>query len=246
MTPQLWHDLGVGLWETLYSSVLATLFAFIIGLPIGVILAITDRGGLKQNLVINKILGIIVNVLRSVPFLILFFLIIPFTRLIVGTSIGTPATIVPLTIAAAPFIARLVETSVKEVDAGVIEAALSFGTPTVKIIFKAILPEIIPSLIANAAIALVTVIGYSSMMNFCGGGGLGAVAINNGYYRNNTTVMYIAVAIIIVLVQVFQELGLLLAKKLNRRKKSDSSKIGIIKSLIKKIKDKDIKGETQL
>lgn len=246
MTPQLWQDIGIGLWETFYSSVLATIFAFIIGLPIGVLLAITDRGGLKQNVVVNKILGLIVNVLRSVPFLILFVAVLPFTRAIVGTSLGATAAIVPLTIAAAPFIARLVETSVKDVDAGVIEAAVSFGTPTIKIIYKAILPEIIPSLLANAAIALVTIIGYSAMTGFCGGGGLGAIAINYGYYRGNTTVMFITVVIIIIVVQIFQELGLLLAKKLNKRKKSDASKIGIIKSLIRKIKDRNIKGETQL
>ncbi|MCM1306189.1 MAG: ABC transporter permease [Bacteroides sp.] len=220
MTPELWQEIGIGLWETLYSSVLATIFAFIIGLPLGVLLAITDRGGLKQNLVVNKILGIIVNVLRSVPFLILFVTVLPFTRLVVGTSLGATAAIVPLTIAAAPFVARLVETSVKEVDSGVIEAALSFGTPTIKIICKAILPEIIPSLLSNAAIAFVTVIGYSAMTGFCGGGGLGAIAINYGYYRGNTKIMLVTVVIIVIIVQIFQELGLMFAKKRDKRRKS--------------------------
>lgn len=222
MTPELWDAIGVGLWETLYSSLLATIFAFIIGLPLGVLLAITDRGGLKQNLIVNKILGIVVNVLRSVPFLILFVTVLPFTRAIVGTSIGATAATVPLTIAAAPFVARLVETSVKEVDAGVIEAALSFGTPTVKIIYKAILPEIIPSLLANVAITFVTVIGYSAMAGFCGGGGLGAIAVNYGYYRGDTNTMLVTVAILVIVVQIFQELGLLLAKKRDKRKSAKS------------------------
>lgn len=222
MTPQLWQDIGIGLWETLYSSVLATLFSFLLGLPLGIVLAITDRGGLKSNLVLNKILGFIVNVLRSVPFLILFVTVMPFTRWLVGTSIGAFATVVPLTIAATPFVARLVETSVKEVDAGAIEAAQACGAPTFKIICKAILPEAIPSLISNAAIAFVTVVGYSAMAGFCGGGGLGTLAINYGYYRGNTTVMLVTVAIIVVVVQIFQEVGLWLAKTRDRRKKAKS------------------------
>lgn len=222
MTPELWQDIGIGLWETLYSSVLATLFSLLLGLPIGIILAITDRGGLKSNLILNKILGFIVNVLRSVPFLILFVTVMPFTRLLVGTTIGAFATVVPLTIAATPFVARLVETSVKEVDAGVIEAAQACGTPTFKIIWKAILPEAIPSLFSNAAIAFVTIVGYSAMAGFCGGGGLGTLAINYGYYRGNTTVMLVTVAVIVVIVQIFQELGLWLAKTRDRRKKAKS------------------------
>lgn len=222
MTPQLWQDIGIGLWETLYSSVLATLFSFLLGLPLGIVLAITDRGGLKSNLILNKILGFIVNVLRSVPFLILFVTVMPFTRWLVGTSIGAFATVVPLTIAAAPFVARLAETSVKEVDAGVIEAAQACGAPTFKIICKAILPEAVPSLISNAAIAFVTVVGYSAMAGFCGGGGLGTLAINYGYYRGNTTVMLVTVAIIVVVVQIFQEVGLWLAKTRDRRKKAKS------------------------
>ena len=222
MTPELWHDIGIGLWETLYSSVLATLFSVLLGLPIGVVLGITDRGGLKQNLILNKILGFVVNVLRSVPFLILFVTVMPFTRLLVGTSIGALATVVPLTIAATPFVARLVETSVKEVDGGVIEAAQACGAPAVKIIWKAILPEAVPSLLSNAAIAFVTIVGYSAMAGFCGGGGLGTLAINYGYYRGNTTVMLVTVAIIVVIVQIVQELGLWLAKTRDRRKKAKS------------------------
>ncbi len=146
----------------------------------------------------------------------------PFTELLVGTSIGAIATIVPLTIAATPFVSRLVETSIKEVDAGIIEAAQACGAPTFKIIWKAMLPEAIPSLLSNAAIAFVTIIGYSAMAGFCGGGGLGTLAINYGYYRGNETVMYITVAIIIVIVQIFQEVGLWLAKTRDRRKKAKS------------------------
>ena len=238
MTPAIWTEIGTGLWETLYSSVLSTIFSFILGLPLGVILAITDKGGLKANFIVNKILGIIVNVLRSVPFLILFVTVIPFTRLLVGTSIGAMAAVVPLTIAATPFVARLIETSVKEVDSGVIEAALSVGTPTIKIICKAILPEIIPSLLSNLAIAFVTIIGYSTMAGFCGGGGLGAIAVNYGYYRGNTKVMLVTVAIIIVVVQIFQEVGLWIAKKRDKRKKTQGKGIIMeIKILIAKLRD---------
>ncbi len=230
MNSAIWTEIGIGVWETLYSSVLSTVFAFIFGLPLGVILAITDRGGLKQNAVLNKILGLLINILRSVPFLILFVTVIPFTRIVVGTSIGALAATVPLTVAATPFVARLVETSVKEVDAGVIDAALSMGTPTVKIIYKAILPEIIPSMLANVAIAFVTVIGYSAMAGFCGGGGLGAIAVNYGYYRGNNTVMLVTVAILVVIVQMFQEFGLWLAKTRDRRKNAKNQKTKKIKS----------------
>lgn len=220
MTSQLWHDIGVGLWETLYVSVLSTLFAYVLGLPLGVILAITDKNGLKKNLIVNKTLGIIINILRSIPFLILFVLVIPFTRLVAGTSIGATASIVPLTIAAAPFVARLTETSLKEVDGGVLEAALACGTPTFKIIYKAIIPEALPSILSNAVIAFVTVVGYSAMAGFCGGGGLGTIAINYGYYRNNQTVMLVAVAVIVVIVQLIQEGGLWLARFKDKRRKA--------------------------
>lgn len=219
MTIAIWKEIGIGLWETLYSSVLSTLFAYILGLPLGVLLAVTDRDGIKRNLIVNKSLGFVVNVLRSVPFLILFVLVIPFTRLLAGTSIGAFASVIPLTIAATPFIARLCETSVKEVDRGVIEAAQTCGTSVIKIIWKAVLPEALPSLLANAAIAFVTVIGYSTMAGFCGGGGLGTIAINYGYYRGNNDVMLVTVAIIIVIVQAFQEFGLWISKRKDKRKK---------------------------
>lgn len=223
MTEQLWKEVFIGCWETVYSSVAATLLATLIGLPLGVVLALTDKQGLKPNIIVNKVLGILVNILRSIPFLILFVAVMPFTRLVVGTTIGVAATIVPLTLAAAPFVARLTETSVKEVDGGVLEAALACGTPIWKIVWKVILPESLPSLLSNAAISLVTVVGYSAMSGFCGGGGLGALAINYGYYRNNRTVMFITVAVIVVVVQIFQELGLFLAKRRDKRKKTKNA-----------------------
>ncbi|MDE6585382.1 MAG: ABC transporter permease [Clostridia bacterium] len=219
MNSAIWNEILKGIWETLYMSVASTALAYVIGLPLGVVLAITDRQGLKPNIAVNKTLGIIVNVLRSIPFLILFVAVIPFTRLVVGTSIGASATIVPLTLAAAPFVARLTETSVKEVDGGVTEAAQACGASLFKVVYKAILPECLPSLLANAAIAFVTVLGYSAMAGFCGGGGLGAIAINYGYYRNNSTVMLVTVVIIVVIVQIFQEVGLYLAKLRDRRRK---------------------------
>lgn len=200
-------------------SVVSTLLAHVIGLPLGVILAVTDRQGLKNNFIVNKLLGIAVNILRSIPFLILFVAVMPFTDIVVGTTIGPSATIVPLTLAAAPFVARLTETSVKEVDGGVIEAALSCGASLPKVVCKAILPEALPSLISNAAVAFVTVLGYSAMAGFCGGGGLGAIAINYGYYRNNRTVMLVTVIIIVAVVQIFQEVGLWLAKLRDKRRK---------------------------
>lgn len=219
MTAELWREIGIGAWETLYASLAATALATLIGVPLGVVLAVTDKGGLKENVVVNKILGVIVNVLRSIPFLILFVAVIPFTRLIVGTTIGTVATIVPLTLATAPFVARLTETAFAEVDDGVIEAARACGAGVVKTVCKAVLPEALPALLKNVAITLVTVIGYSAMSGFCGGGGLGAIAVNYGYYRNNRTVMLVTVCVIVVVVQLFQELGMLVAKRSDKRGK---------------------------
>lgn len=218
MNDALWKEIGLGCWQTLYSSVIATALATIIGIPIGVLLSMTDKNGLIQNKLVNKVLGFAVNVLRSVPFLILFVVVMPFTRAVVGTTIGTVATIVPLTLCAAPFVARLTETSIKEVDGGVTEAALACGASLWKTVFGAILPEALPSLLCNLAVTFVTVVGYSAMTGFCGGGGLGAIAVNYGYYRNNRTVMYVAVLFIIIIVQLFQELGLWLAKRRDKRK----------------------------
>ena len=183
-----------------------------LGLPLGILLVVTDKDGIFPMRIVNGILGVIINILRSVPFLILLVAVIPFTRAVVGTSIGSTATIVPLVIAAAPFIARLVESSIKEVDKGVIEAAQSMGASTVQIIWKVMLPEARPSLIVGSAIAVTTILSYSAMSGFVGGGGLGDIAIKYGYYRYQNDVMLINVLVFVVLVQIFQEVGMRLAK----------------------------------
>lgn len=207
-------------WETLYVTVLATLFAIIIGLPLGVLLVAGEKNGvmpLPAGLL--HILNVIINLLRSVPFLILMIMVFPLTRLIVGTVVGTPASIVPLVIAAFPFIARLVESSLREVNPNMIEAAQSMGATPIQIIIKVMIPESVPSLISNATIAITTILGYSAMSGIIGGGGLGKIAINYGYYRYKYLVMLFAVILLIVLVQVFQSVGTHFATKLDKRLK---------------------------
>ncbi len=213
----LWALMGQGILETLYMVIASTLLAYIIGLPLGLILCVTDKDGICPVKWLNAILGFIVNFTRSVPFIILLVALIPFTRAIVGTSLGSTATIVPLLLAAAPFIARMVESSIKEVDKGVIEAAQSMGTPTIKIITKVLIPEAMPSLIIGAAIAITTILGYSAMAGFVGGGGLGTIAINYGYYRYQEDVMLITVLLLVVIVQIFQEIGMRIAKHIDKR-----------------------------
>lgn len=206
-----------GLWETLYVMVISTVIAYIIGLPLGLILSVTDADGLHPSAGINKVLGTIVNLLRSVPFLIMVFLLTAFTRLIVGTSVGSPAMIPPLVIAAFPFVARLVEASVREVDLGVMEAAQSMGASTLQIVTRVILPEATPSLIAGATTATVTILGYSAMAGIVGGGGLGAIAINYGYYRKESAIMWVAVVLIVILVQILQGAGNRIAIRSDKR-----------------------------
>ena len=206
-----------GLWETVYMTVGATVLSYIVGLPLGLILAATAADGVRPNHGVNLVLGAIVNVLRSVPFLILLYTVIPVTRFIVGTAIGTKATIVPLFISAFPFVARLVESSAREVDRGVVEASLSMGASVGQVIRKVILPEALPSLINGAAIATTTILGYSAMAGVAGGGGLGAIAINYGYSRYNTAVMLTMCAVIVVVVQCFQSAGTLGARLSDRR-----------------------------
>ena len=206
-----------GLWETLYVMVISTVIAYIIGLPLGLILSVTDADGLHPSAGINKVLGTIVNLLRSVPFLIMVFLLTAFTRLIVGTSVGSPAMIPPLVIAAFPFVARLVEASVREVDLGVIEAAQSMGASTLQIVTRVILPEATPSLIAGATTATVTILGYSAMAGIVGGGGLGAIAINYGYDRKESAIMWVAVVLIVILVQILQGAGNRIAIRSDKR-----------------------------
>lgn len=210
-------EIGVGIGETLYMVIGSTLISYIIGLPIGVLLCVTDKNGICPCKSVNSIFGFIVNLLRSIPFIILLVALIPFTRAIVGTSIGSTATIVPLVISAFGYVARMVESSVKEVDAGIIEAAQSMGTPTFKIITKVLIPEAKPSLIMGSAIAITTILGYSAMAGFVGGGGLGAIAINYGYYRYNTGIMLITVIFLVIIVQLFQEIGLRATRKTDKR-----------------------------
>ena len=208
--------LGIG--ETLLMVVVSTLFGYLFGLPLGIALYINNDDGIKPNKTIYRVLDIIVNIGRSIPFLILLILLIPFTRLIVGKSFGTAATIVPLTISAIPFIGRMVESSLKEVDKGVIEAAQSMGASTMQIITKVLLVEARPSLINGVTICLGTIVGYSAMAGTVGGGGLGDIAIRYGYYRYQTDIMIITVVIIVLMVQLFQVLGNKLSIKLDKRK----------------------------
>ncbi len=206
-----------GIWETIYMTLVSTAISYVIGIPLGVILYITGEGGIRQNRVVNLIIGTIVNILRSVPFLILLVAIIPFTRFVVGTTIGSTATIVPLVVAAAPYVARMVESSLKEIDGGVIEAARAMGSSTWQMVWKVFLPEAKPSLLVGATISLATILGYSAMAGFVGGGGLGAIAVNYGYYRYQSDVMWITVALLVVIVLIFQEGGLKLVSKVDKR-----------------------------
>ena len=207
-----------GTRDTLYMTLASTFFGYVLGLPLGVILAVTDKDGIKPNAFIYKILDIIVNILRSIPFLILLILVIPITRAIVGKTYGSTATVVPLVIAAAPFIARMVESSLKEVNGGVIEAAQSMGAGTFTIIWKVLLAEARTSLLVGVTIALGTILGYSAMAGVVGGGGLGDIAIRYGYYRYQTDIMLVTIVILVLLVQIMQWVGMLLSKKLDRRK----------------------------
>ena len=207
-----------GLRDTLYMVVFSTHFGYILGLPLGVLLAVSDRDGIRPRRVLYRVLDIVVNILRSVPFLILLILVIPLTKLLVGKSYGSTATIVPLTIAAAPFIARMVESSLKEVDHGVIEAAQSMGASNRTIILKVLIGEARTSLIVGVTIALGTILGYSAMAGVVGGGGLGDIAIRYGYYRYETGVMIVTVVILVLLVQILQVLGMMLARLTDRRK----------------------------
>ena len=207
-----------GVWATLYMTVASTVLGYVFGLPMGVLLAITDKEGLTPNAVVYKILDVIANIVRSIPFLILLILLIPFTRLLVGQSYGSTATIVPLVIAAIPFIGRMVESSIKEVDPGVIEAARSMGASNMQIVMKVLLVEARTSLLTGATIAIGTILGYSTMAGCVGGGGLGDIAIRYGYYRYQTSIMIVTVVLLVILVQIFQSIGMFLAAKLDKRK----------------------------
>lgn len=207
-----------GIRDTLYMTLVSTLIGYVIGLPMGVVLAVTDQDGIRPNRYIYRILDVISNVIRSIPFLILLIMLIPFTRLLVGKSYGSTATIVPLVVSAAPYIARLVESSLKEVDKGVIEAAKSMGASNWEIIWHVLLVEARTSIITGATISLGTILGYSAMAGTVGGGGLGDIAVRYGYYRWQTDIMIVTVLLIILLFQIFQNTGMFIVKKAEHRK----------------------------
>lgn len=206
-----------GTFVTLYMTLATTIMGYVLGLPMGILLVVTAPKGLRPNKIIYKILDVIVNVVRSFPFLILLIVIQPLTRIIVGKSYGPTATIVPLTLAAAPFIARMVESSLLEVDHGVIEAAQSMGANLWTIIWKVMIGEAKTSLIVNVTIALGTILGYSAMAGIVGGGGLGDIAIRYGYYRYESGIMWVTVVLLVLLVQLMQYAGMKLSKKLDKR-----------------------------
>ena len=206
-----------GIWDTCYMTLVSTFFGYVIGLPLGIALTLTDENGITPNRAVYRVLDIIINVTRSVPFLILLIAVMPLTKLLVGKSYGSTATIVPLTLAAAPFIARMVESSLLEVDHGVIEAAQSMGANLWTIIWKVMLAESRTSLLVNATIALGTILGYSAMAGAVGGGGLGDIAIRYGYYRYQTDIMLVTVVLLVLLVQLLQYIGMTISKKLDKR-----------------------------
>ena len=208
---------GQGFIETIYMTVISTALAYIIGLPLGLVLVVTDKDGIHPIPWLNSLLGMIINFFRSIPFLILLIALMPFTKMVVGTVIGSKAAIVGLWIAAAPFIARMVESSLKEVEIGVVEAAQSMGASPFQIMTKVLLPEAKPSLLVGAAISITTILGYSAMAGIVGAGGLGAIAINYGYYRKQSDIMYVMVSLMAIIVLVFQELGMRISKHTDRR-----------------------------
>ena len=225
-----------GVWDTLVMVVISTAFAYLIGLPLGVALILTQPHGIRPHRGVYRVLDWIVNIGRSVPFIILMVAIMPFTRMVVGTTIGVKGAIVPLVVSAAPFIARMVETSLNEVDAGVVEAAQSMGCSPFQIIWKVILPECVPSLLTGFATAFVTILSYGAMSGAIGGGGLGAMALNRGYTRHQNIVLWGAVILLVILVQIFQTIGTRLAVGLDRRLSDKGGKKRGRKAAMKKIK----------
>ena len=214
----LQHEIPFAIWETFYVTVLSTALAVVIGLPLGVLLVAGDKNGvLPLPGWLMQILNVVINLLRSIPFLILMIMVFPLSRLIVGTTVGTVATIVPLVVAAFPFVARLVESSLRELDPNIIEMAQSMGASTWEIVFRVMLPESVPSLVTNFTLAITTILGYTAMSGAMGGGGLGKIAINYGYSRYKYAVLYLAVIVLVLLVQVFQSIGTRLAAKLDKR-----------------------------
>lgn len=219
MLVQLWDSgmIQLGVWQTVYMTVISTAVAYIIGLPLGIILNVTSKEGIHPIGWLNRVLGIIVNALRSIPFIILMIAMLPVAKIIVGTGLGNKAVIVTLVIAAAPYVARMVESSLKEVDAGVIEAAQAMGTSSWQIVWKVLVPEAKPALITGAVISMVTILGYSAMAGTIGGTGLGQVAITYGYQRYKTDVIWVCVILTIIIVQIIQEVGTRIAHKTDKR-----------------------------
>lgn len=218
-------ELGTAIWETIYSTIVATFFSYVIGLPLGVILVTGEEGGVRPLPGwLMKVLNTVVNLLRSVPFLILMVMVIPLSRMILGTSVGTTASIIPLICAAFPFVARLVEASLRETDKGILEAAQAMGCTPMQIIRKVMLPEALPSLLIGFTTAYITILSYGAMSGAIGGGGLGSLAINYGYQRKMYFILYVSVVILVVMVQVFQSLGTHFAVALDRRVTSKRSK----------------------
>ena len=211
--------LQLGVLETIYMTFISAFFAYLFGLPLGILLSVTDKGGIRPIPWLNKIVGFIVNIFRSIPFVILMIAVLPAAKLIVGTALGNKAAIVTLIIAAIPYVARMVESSIKEVDSGVIEAAQAMGTSSIKIVFKVLIPEAKPSLLVGSVISLVTILGYSAMAGTIGGGGLGMIAINFGYQRFNDEIIWICVLLTVIIVQIIQEVGMLIARKTDKRTK---------------------------
>lgn len=216
-SPQIMELIQNGIGETLCMVLISTVLSYMIGIPLGIILVVTDKEGIHPIPLLQKILGAAINLLRSVPFLILLIMMIPLTRKLVGTSLGWKAVVPPLVASAAPYIARMVESSFKEIDAGVIEAAKSMGATTFQIIWKVLLPESKPSLLVGAAISTTTILGYSAIAGAVGGGGLGGIAINYGYYRYKSDMMFLTVAILVIIVQIIQEIGMKLARVSDKR-----------------------------
>jgi hypothetical protein len=207
----------LGLKETVYMVFLSSFLSYVIGIPLGILLVVTDRDGIQPNIIVNTLLGVVINILRSVPFIIMLLAVLPITRFIVRTTLGPSAVVVPLVIAASPYIARMVESSLKEMNAGIVEAAKSMGASNFQIIWKVMLPESMPSLLTGAAISITTILGYSTMAGFVGGGGLGTLAINYGYYRYRMDVMMVTVVVLLIIVQLIQEFFLFLSRRADKR-----------------------------
>ena len=207
----------IGVWETVYMTLLSTLVAYVLGLPLGVLLTVTDKNGVRPIGWLNSLLGVVVNIFRSIPFIILMVAMLPVAKLVVGTSLGNKAMIVMLVLAAAPYVARMVESSLKEVDRGVIEAAQAMGTSSYQIVTKVLIPEAKPALIVGAVISTVTILSYSAMAGTIGGGGLGQIAITYGYQRFCSDITWVCVVLVVIIVQIIQEVGMAIARKTDRR-----------------------------